>query len=46
MLKVAEEFPDVKFEHATGYKTAPNMRVYDAQLLPGHLHGRHHRRHA
>jgi simple sugar transport system substrate-binding protein len=23
MLKVAGEFPDVKFEHATGYKTAP-----------------------
>ena len=22
-LKVAKQFPDVKFEHATGYKTAP-----------------------
>ncbi len=32
MLKVAAEFPDVKFEHATGYKTAPNMRVYDARF--------------
>lgn len=32
MLKVASEFPDVKFEHATGYKTAPNMRVYDARF--------------
>ncbi|TSE19228.1 Purine-binding protein [Tepidimonas alkaliphilus] len=32
MLKVAQEFPDVKFEHATGYKTAPNMRVYDASF--------------
>jgi basic membrane protein A len=32
MLKVAAEFPDVKFEHATGYKTAPNMRVYDAKF--------------
>jgi simple sugar transport system substrate-binding protein len=32
MLKVAQEFPDVKFEHATGYKTAPNMRVYDARF--------------
>jgi basic membrane protein A len=30
MLKVAGEFPDVKFEHATGYKSAPNMRIYDA----------------
>jgi len=33
MLKVAAEFPDVKFEHATGYKTAPNMRVYDARFF-------------
>ena len=32
MLKVAKDFPDVKFEHATGYKTAPNMRVYDARF--------------
>jgi simple sugar transport system substrate-binding protein len=32
MLKVAGEFPDVKFEHATGYKTAPNMRIYDAKF--------------
>jgi simple sugar transport system substrate-binding protein len=32
MLKVASEFPHVKFEHATGYKTAPNMRIYDAKF--------------
>jgi basic membrane protein A and related proteins len=32
MLKVAKEFPNVKFEHATGYKTADNMRVYDARF--------------
>jgi simple sugar transport system substrate-binding protein len=32
MLKVAADFPDVKFEHATGYKTAPNMRIYDASF--------------
>lgn len=32
MVKVAAEFPDVKFEHATGYKTAPNLRVYDAKF--------------
>ncbi len=32
MLKVASEFPDVKFEHATGYKTSPNMRIYDAKF--------------
>jgi basic membrane protein A and related proteins len=32
MLKVAKDFPNVKFEHATGYKTADNMRVYDARF--------------
>ena len=31
-LKVAGEFPDVKFEHATGYKLAPNMGVYDTRF--------------
>ncbi len=32
MLKVAKDFPNIKFEHATGYKTADNMRVYDARF--------------
>ena len=32
MLKVAADLKDVKFEHATGYKTAPNMRIYDASF--------------
>ena len=32
MVKVAAEFPDVKFEHATGYKTSANMNVYDIKL--------------
>ncbi|MEZ5645169.1 MAG: BMP family ABC transporter substrate-binding protein [Burkholderiaceae bacterium] len=32
MLKVAADFPNVKFEHATGYKTADNMRIYDASF--------------
>ena len=32
MLKVAQDFPDVKFEHATGYKTAANMNVYDSRF--------------
>ena len=44
MLKVATEFPDVKFEHATGYKTAPNMRIYDAQVLRGRVPRRRDRR--
>ena len=34
-LKVAERFPDVKFEHATGYKTAPNMSVYSSKFYEG-----------
>ena len=32
MVKVAAEFPDVKFEHATGYKMAANLGVYDAKF--------------
>jgi basic membrane protein A and related proteins len=35
MLKVAADTPDVKFEHATGYKTAPNMRTYDSRTYEG-----------
>ena len=35
MLKVAAEFKDVKFEHATGYKTAENMRTYDSRTYEG-----------
>ena len=44
VLKVAKEFPDVKFEHATGYKTAENVanysgRFYEARYLAGKLAG-------
>jgi basic membrane protein A len=35
MLKVAGDFKDVKFEHATGYKTADNMRTYDSRTYEG-----------
>ncbi|MBQ0958280.1 BMP family ABC transporter substrate-binding protein [Ideonella sp. 4Y11] len=35
MLKVAADSPNVKFEHATGYKTAPNMRTYDSRTYEG-----------
>ncbi len=35
MLKVAADSPDVKFEHATGYKTASNMRTYDSRTYEG-----------
>lgn len=44
VMKVAKEFPDVKFEHATGYKTAENVsnysaRFYEARYLAGKLAG-------
>ena len=34
-LKVAKLFPHVKFEHATGYKTATNMVSYDSRFYEG-----------
>ncbi len=38
-LKVAEEFPNVKFEHATGYKTAPNVATYNVRFYEGRYLG-------
>ena len=35
MLNVAKKFPNVKFEHATGYKTADNMSVYSSKFYEG-----------
>ncbi len=35
MLKVAADHPQVKFEHATGYKTATNLRTYDSRTYEG-----------
>jgi basic membrane protein A len=35
MLKVAADAKGVKFEHATGYKTADNMRTYDSRTYEG-----------
>jgi simple sugar transport system substrate-binding protein len=35
MLKVAADNKDVKFEHATGYKQAENMRTYDSRTYEG-----------
>jgi len=32
MEKVAKDHPEVKFEHATGYKTAENLRVYEGRF--------------
>lgn len=34
-INVAARFPDVKFEHATGYKTAENVSVYNARFYEG-----------
>ncbi len=35
MLKVAKRFPKVTFEHATGYKQAPNLATYSARFYEG-----------
>ena len=34
-IKVAENFPDVKFEHATGYKRSDNVSTYIARFYEG-----------
>ncbi len=44
-LAVAAKFPNVKFEHATGYKTADNMsnysaRFYEGRAIMGHIAGK------
>jgi simple sugar transport system substrate-binding protein len=35
MEKVARDEPGVFFEHATGFKTAPNLRVYEGKFYEG-----------
>ncbi|HEY9023882.1 MAG TPA: BMP family ABC transporter substrate-binding protein, partial [Burkholderiaceae bacterium] len=35
MLKVAADNKGVRFEHATGYKTADNLRTYDSRTYEG-----------
>jgi len=44
-INVAARFPDVKFEHATGYKRADNVstysaRFYEGRAVQGHIAGR------
>jgi basic membrane protein A and related proteins len=34
-LKVAKKFPNVKFEHATGFKAADNVTTYNAKFHEG-----------
>ncbi len=33
--QVANDFPDVRFEHATGYKQSANFRTFDARTYEG-----------
>ena len=35
VINVAKKFPKVKFEHATGYKTADNVSTYSARFYEG-----------
>ncbi len=44
-INVAAKFPNVKFEHATGYKRADNVatysaRFYEGRAVQGHIAGR------
>ena len=44
-INVAAKFPDVRFEHATGYKRADNVstysaRFYEGRAVIGHIAGR------
>jgi len=44
MLAVAKDFPDIVFEHCSGYKKASNMgnyfgRMYQAEYLAGYMAG-------
>jgi basic membrane protein A and related proteins len=34
-VKIAAKFPDVKFEHATGYKAGPNLATYNSRFYEG-----------
>src|SRR5689334_407869 len=34
-IKVAQSFPNNKFEHATGYKTSKNVGIYNARFYEG-----------
>ena len=35
MVKVAGQFPKLRFEHATGYKRLPNLATYSARFYEG-----------
>jgi simple sugar transport system substrate-binding protein len=35
MMRLAKEFPEVRWEHATGFKSAANLRPYDVRAYEG-----------
>jgi simple sugar transport system substrate-binding protein len=37
VIKVAPQFPDVAFEHATGYQPGPNIGLYNARFYEGRV---------
>ena len=44
MLNVAKDYPDIAFEHCSGFKTGPNMgnyfaRMYQGEYLAGYMAG-------
>ena len=42
-IEVAKQFPDVKFEHCTGYKHADNVGTYNSRFHQGRAVARHDR---
>ena len=44
-MEVANDFPDINFEHATGYKRSDNIstysgRFYEGRMIEGHIAGK------
>lgn len=44
LMRVAKDYPDIRFEHCSGYKTSPNMgnyftRMYQGEYLAGYMAG-------
>ena len=44
LMRVAKDYPNIRFEHCSGYKTSPNMgnyftRMYQGEYLAGYMAG-------
>ncbi len=44
LVRVAQDYPDIRFEHCSGYKSSENMgnyfvRIYQAEFLSGYMAG-------